>query len=121
MALEMDELEQEFDQLDDPILKCSLLGLFEQRMQDFRGFRDRDTEIFDKILAVLEPHALAFRSTSVVIDEALCLTTFFDMNMIQSVRVPLEDRKAHFCHLFDTVPARISFLHHPKLAVQRLR
>lgn len=119
MAYDLEEGFESLKSLDDVILECSLRNLITQRMQDLRAFKNRDTTIFYKLTAAM--FALAFRSTSVATDEALCLATLLDMDVVKVYQEPPEKRMIHFWRSFDTIPKRFLFLAHPKLQTPGLR
>ena len=104
---------------DDPILECSMRGLITQRIQDLRVFKNRETKGFEKLIAAI--FALAFRSTSVATDEALCLATLLDMDVTKVYQEPPEERMIYFWRSFDTVPVEFLFLGYPKLQIPGLR
>ena len=119
MAYDLDGGLENLRKLDDSILECSMRGVITQRIRDLRVFKNRDTEVFDKLTAAI--YALAFRSTSVATDEALCLATLLDMDVMKLYQEPPEERMIHFWRSFDTVPLKFLNLNHPKLQTPGLR
>ena len=120
MAYDLEGGFESLNSLDDSILEYSLLrDNIMQRMQDLRSFKNRDTTILHKITAAV--FALAFRSTSVATDEALCLATLLDMDVMKVYQEPTKKRMIHIWRSFDSVPVKFLFLPHPKLQTPGFR
>ena len=97
-------------------LQLSLHDSIIERVQEFLGYRDLEVNqgsIQEKLLAM--SHALAFRSTSVATDEALCLATLLGLNIQEIGQTPPEERMAKFWSSVGQVPLTFLFNIYPRL------
>ena len=103
---------------DDLALEYTLKGLVTHRVHEIRQFR-KDGILEWKVNALMA--ALAFRSTSVASDEALCLAALLDLDISQIIHTPAEKRMPKFWSMIDRLPVDIIFSRHPRLKVEGYR
>jgi hypothetical protein len=115
---DLDEGVVHFKNSDDLALEYTSKSVVVQRVYEIRQFRE--DKIFEaKITALVA--ALAFRSTSVESDEALCLAALLDLDVSQIVHTPAEQRMAKFWSMLDKIPGDIIFNQSPRLKTEGFR
>jgi hypothetical protein len=105
--------------IDEPTLRCSLKAPISARAHEIRGFAKARTDLVRKLDALRG--ALSFRSTSVVTGEPLCLATLLNLDILEIIRIPKDDRIVKFWSLLDEVPTSLVFHNHPRLKVDGYR
>lgn len=89
------------------------------RVFEFRSFRHTNTTSQQKINALIS--AVAFRSTSVASDEAICLGALLDLDVLEIVQTQPEKRMLKFWSLLPEVPADLLFHEYPRLDIEGYR
>lgn len=115
-------LEEGLDSLnksDNLAVQLSLKASINQRVLDFRRFRDSGNTIEQKIAALTR--VCGFRSTSVASDEAICLGALLDLDVMQIVQTRGEDRMVKLWSLLTRVPSTLLFHEYPRLKTKGYR